>query len=741
MDEKLTTLTGRIVHVVFRNEQTFYTVVKVRIEEGKEKILTMTGLLPEVETNVPYAFSGNYVEHPRYGMQFQIAAMKRCLPDEREGVVRYLSGGQFPGIGVKTAEMIVEALGPSCLQQLKEDPDILKTACGLKPAKIEIIRQGLAEEEEGMQELVRFLNMQGIGLGNMRRLSRTYGSKVLEKLHENPYRVMEECNGFGFLTADKMARALGVAEDDPRRLRALLTALCMRLCMTRGNTYCHETELETAFLRETTGLDASFSSLLEACLTSGSLIQENDRIYPQSQFEAENEIAAFLPRFPFYDLKAIRPERLSEAFTKLEHAFAIAYDDCQRQAIEAVFKNPFVILTGGPGTGKTTVVRALVALFQEMYPDCTVLCAAPTGRAAKHLASVTGTQSKTIHALLNWDLETNTFGKNENDPLAADLLILDEFSMVDSFLFSSLLKASANIKRICIIGDEDQLPSVGPGAVLRDLIAVNLYPLIRLQHIYRQEEGSEIITLARSVHDGAVDFSAFHDSVTFFSCHPDAIRTQIVRLVDQALTHGWTLEDIQVLSPMYNGNAGIDVLNNALQEAFNPHQPGKKEIRVGYTTFRTGDKILQLKNQPDDDVYNGDIGILEEIYPAAETENHQPLLVVRYEDFFVEYEPETFGNIALAYCISIHKSQGNEYPFVIMPISHRFLIMLQKKLLYTGVTRAKKRLFLLGEEKAFQNGLRTLETHPRLTTLQERLQFSVNTDLEKSTDNKSESSL
>lgn len=722
MDEAAITLKGKVAYVVFHNPQTFYTVIKVRIEAGKEKMLTMTGLLPEVEVNSTYTFTGNYVEHPRYGMQFQIVAMAHLLPDEKEGIVRYLSGVQFPGIGVKRAQAIVEALGVSCLARLKEDPDLLRDVPGMSRAKIDVIRQGLQTEEEGMQDLVRFLNTQGIGLNNMRRLSRIYGSKALEKLRENPYRVIEECEGFGFITADKMAMALDILPDDPRRIRALLVDLCMRLCMATGNSYCGVEELERAFLKKTAGLDVSFSSFLEMCLVSGALIQEEDRIYSCSQFEAELYIAKFLGQFPFYELPIVSSERLAQALSDLEHSFAIAYDDCQRKAIEAVFANPFVILTGGPGTGKTTVVRAMVALFQKMYPGRTVFCAAPTGRAAKHLAAITQAPSKTIHALLNWDLETNTFGKNEDDPLAVDLLILDEFSMVDTFLFSSLLKASGNIKRICIIGDEDQLPSVGPGALLRDLIASDRFPLIRLQQIYRQEEGSEIINLARSIHDGQVDFSSYHDAVTFLSCDSDAIRASIVQIVKRALQSGWSLEDMQVLSPMYSGNAGIDVLNNALQEAFNPHLAGKKEIRIGYTTFRIGDKILQLKNQPDDDVYNGDIGILEEIYTAEETENHQPVLVVRYEDFYVEYEPNTFGNIALAYCISIHKSQGNEYPFVIMPISHRFGIMLQKKLLYTGVTRARKRLLLLGEEEAFRAGLSAREMHPRLTTLRQWLE-------------------
>jgi exodeoxyribonuclease V alpha subunit len=326
---------------------------------------------------------------------------------------------------------------------------------------------------------------------------------------------------------------------------------------------------------------------------------------------------------------------------------------------------------------------------------------------------------------LKWDLETNTFGVTKEEPLQADLLIIDEFSMVDSWLFSNLLNASEHVKKICIIGDEDQLPSVGPGSVLRDLIDSACFPLIRLNHIYRQKEGSDVIQLAHEIREGNVDFSTLKHDVRFFECPRTDIKDNVLSIVRNALDKGYVLNDIQVLSPMYNGAAGIDVLNNALQQCFNPPSRTKKEYRSGYQIFREGDKILQLKNQPDDDVYNGDIGYLEEIEDASESETHETTLAVNFDGIIVYYTPETVINITLAYCISVHKSQGSEYPIVILPFTSQQTIMLQRKLIYTGITRARQSLILLGEITAFQKGIETLERHPRNTTLKKRLQDRI----------------
>ena len=719
--EELTSFTGKVTYIVYRNDATFYTVLRIRINDTQEKTITATGIIPEVEPDILYRFTGQYGEHPRYGMQFQISSLEKQLPEEREGVIRYLSGVQFAGIGRKTAEKIVDLLGEDCLQLIREDDQVLYTVPGLSADKAKVIYDGIRAEEDGMSELVRFLNVHGVGIRNLIRLNRAYGKEALSKLKENPYRVIEECDGFGFKTADAMAMSLGFAKDDERRLYALLISLCMDLCVARGDSWADIELLEERFRKETPDIDADFEGLLQETLLHHQLVREENRIYPVTQHEAETGISSFLAGFPYQDSEPVDQNLLHEYLNQMQKELGITYDEDQISAIEQFFTDPFVILTGGPGTGKTTVVRAMVDLYRMLYPGSTIVCAAPTGRAAKRLSELTETETFTVHSLLRWDLETNTFGKNEEDPVMTDLLIVDEFSMVDDWLFYNLLKACRHVRKICIIGDEDQLPSVSPGSVLRDLIAADMFPLSRLNHIYRQKEGSDVISLAHDIHNGDVDFARYHNDVVFLENRTGTIRDQVLTIVQSALDKGYEMNDVQVIAPMYNGKAGIDVLNNALQECFNGPSRRKRELKHGYLTFREGDKILQLKNQPDDDVYNGDIGILETIEYASETENRKPVIVVNFDGIYVEYTPDTFNNITLAYCISIHKSQGSEYPIVVMPVTWQHSIMLQRNLIYTGVTRARQSLVLLGEAGAFLKGVETLERHRRNTTLKEKI--------------------
>ena len=719
MNEELITLNGKITYILFRSEETFYTVAKFRINDEREKVITVTGIMPEIRKDILYNISGIYTEHPRYGMQFQMQTYEIPLPSERDGIIRYLSGIQFPGIGRKTAERIVDALGEGCIEKIREDVEVLRDVKGITDRHILTIQQGIQSEDNGLEELVRFLAIHGIGIRNLVRLNKAYGKNALEKLKENPYRVIEECDGFGFATADRIAMSLGISEEDERRLYALLVSVCMDICVSKGNSYTTEEELKAFFEKRTNGIICNFDELLDTAVIKGSLVIEEDRIYPKSQIDSERQIARFLAGFPYRKTEECDMDVLDEYLNDLEEEMNIVYDPVQREAVLKIFSSPFFIMTGGPGTGKTTVVRAVASLFRKVYPSSVIMCAAPTGRAAKRLYELTGCDAATVHSILQWDLETNTFGRDEENPVAADLLIIDEFSMVDVWLFANLLKASRNISKIVIIGDENQLPSVGPGCVLRDLIAADIYPIIRLSHIYRQEEGSGVIQLSSDINEGFIQEK--YQDVGFFPCQRTAIRQAVISIVDDALQKGYSMDDIQVLSPMYQGAAGIEVLNTALQYCFNPPDTFRNEIKVGYITFREGDKILQLKNQPDDDVFNGDIGVLEEIIDAQHSESRKTTLIVNFQGTYVEYNPDNWNNIALAYCISVHKSQGSEYPIVIMPFTWQMNIMLQRKLIYTGVTRARKALIILGELDAFRKGIEVIERAPRLTTLTSRL--------------------
>lgn len=721
MDKEIE-LTGKITHVVYYNEQTYYSVFRFLLMDASDRTITVTGLFPEIEKDLLYHINGTYIEHPKYGMQFQMSSYSRVLPQERDGVVRYLSGIQFPGIGKKTAEKIVDLLGEDAIQKIRDNPEVLLGIPNLSLDKVKVIEEGIRNASDGMEDLVRFLNIHGIGMRNLIRLNRAYGKEALAKIKENPYRVIEECDGFGFITADKIAQSLGFSKDDPRRLYAYLVSLCMDLCMQTGDSFVPAIVLKERFERDCAGLEYAYEELLYEAIMHRSLVSEEDRVYPISQYQAEVTISSYLTEFPYTELMPCDSNLLDQYLDGMQNDLGITYDQKQIEAIHSFFKEPFTIITGGPGTGKTTVVRALVHLYKMLYPSSTLLCLAPTGRASKRLSELTDTDAQTIHALLKWDLETNTFGMNDENPILADLLIIDEFSMVDNWLFYNLLLASRQVKKICVIGDEDQLPSVSPGCLLRDLIQTNLFPVIRFEHIYRQKEGSDVISLAHAIHSGHVDFSQYTSDIAFLNCSKYEIKNRIIQVVQSALDKGYTMEEIQVLSPMYNGSAGIDVLNNALQEAFNPYSPTKQQYKFGYTTFREGDKILQLKNQPDDDVFNGDIGILVEIIPAEYSETNKTTLIVDFEGIIVAYTQETMPNIALAYCISVHKSQGSEYPIVIMPVTSQHMIMLQRKLIYTGVTRARNSLILLGEENTFQRGIEIVDRHPRNTTLVSRIQ-------------------
>ncbi|MEG1462838.1 MAG: AAA family ATPase, partial [Anaerorhabdus sp.] len=409
-----------------------------------------------------------------------------------------------------------------------------------------------------------------------------------------------------------------------------------------------------------------------------------------------------------------------ESLQEIQEKLNIQYDPKQMEALNQFFNEDFMILTGGPGTGKTTVVRGMVSIFKKLYPLANIACCAPTGRAAKRLAELTEVDTYTIHSLLLWDLESNTFGKNENEPLFIDLLIVDEFSMVNNWLFYNLVKACVHVKKICLIGDENQLPSVSPGCLLKDLIESSLFPVVRLEHIFRQQEGSDVIELANQIRKGYLDFTKLNQDVAFFETNQFGVKDRVVHIVQQALDKGYELKDIQILACMYQGVAGIDRLNNALQACFNPPSKDRREWKVGYRIFREEDKILQLKNQPDDDVYNGDIGRLVEIIYPQEDPNNTVRLIVDYEGIFVEYSPENFERITHAYCISVHKSQGSEYPIVIFPIVEQHRHMLQRSLLYTAITRAKKSLVLLGSKSVSEEACKT-EVKRRETTLIKRL--------------------
>ena len=514
---------------------------------------------------------------------------------------------------------------------------------------------------------------------------------------------------------------MGFDWDDPRRLMAGLCAMTMEECMRTGDSYVEVERLSTVFASQFSDNSLDFDSLLKEAVQSNKLFLINDKVFHPSQYKSEQYIAHSLKEFPYLDLQPVSDEDVYYHLDLLQKELNIEYDESQKEAILTFFHSPFTIMTGGPGTGKSTVIGAMIHLWKRLYPSYSLACAAPTGRASKRLFELNGVESFTIHSLLKWDLESNTFGMDETNPLSIDCLIIDEFSMVDTWLMSHLLKASQQVKKILIVGDKDQLPSVAPGQVLKDLIDSNVFPVISLTHIYRQKEGSDVISLAKQIREQDLNFNELKNDIKWFDCRAVDVKQLVLEVIQQAQIKGYPLQSIQVLAPMYSGLAGIDALNHAIQKFVNPYDENKRELKVGTQVFRENDKILQLKNQPNDDVYNGDIGICIEIIYAREDELKQNRIIVDFDGRIVEYTSETFINITLAYCVSVHKAQGSEYPIVVLPVvpEHRF--MLQKRLLYTAVTRASKSLILIGSKSLFSQGISENEDIPRKTCLLEYL--------------------
>lgn len=714
------TLQGKFKYIIFHSEDSLYTVAKFQ-DNKQAKLLTVTGYFHHLDEEQEYKLDGHYVDHLKFGLQFSCFKYEKVQDNDEKGLIKYLSSSYFQYIGEKTAQKIVSTLGLSCLQMIKENADCLKQVPSLSKKQKESIIKGILKDDDSLEKIIPLLSASGIGQRNIMAIYHFYGDEAYAKIIANPYRLIEDIYGIGFKTADKIGQQIGIAKDDERRIYAYLIALVNNLTMQRGDSYVLYDDLAYKFRAQSHLNNSLFTKIISKIVFNNALIAEENRLYPCLQYEAEKGISQILQTFPKEKLASCNDELLKNEINHLEKDLNIKYDEIQIAAIYHFFKNDFMILTGGPGSGKTTLLRAFVALFNKMYPLLKIVCCAPTGRAAKRLNEVANVNTSTIHSLLQWNLESNEFQRNEDNPIDADVLIIDEFSMVDQYLFYRVLLAAGKLKKICVVGDEDQLPSVSPGSLLHDLIHCHKYAYQKLSYIYRQKEGSEVIQLSNDLRLEKVNLSIFRKDVTFLACLEQMIRPIIQREINTALQNGFTLEDIQVISPMYQGTAGIDALNVSLQEVFNPPTKEKKQIQLMSRILRVGDKVLQLKNQPEKDIYNGDIGFINDIKLEDKAKHQEFSLYVTFNDHIVTYKWENLDELTLAYCISIHKAQGSEYPIVIMAISLQHKIMLKKRLLYTAITRSSRYLKLVGNEEAFLNGIHIVEKKERKTTLQARL--------------------
>ncbi|WP_042478335.1 SF1B family DNA helicase RecD2 [Bacillus ndiopicus] len=736
---------GRPIVSIFHNATNMYSIVRVKIQETNlaydEKEIIIVGYFPPLTEDELYRFTGNIKTHPKYGVQFQIDTFEKEVPATEQGVIHYLSSDLFTGIGRKTAESIVEKLGVDALKRIMDDPNALDVIPKLSQEKKQMIVE-VIEQNLGLERVMIQLNDWGFGPQLGMKIYQMYREDAIILLKENPYRLIEEVEGIGFGRADDLGAKLGITGNHPDRIKAAIFHVLTTAALSEGHVYLEaEQVLPTvkSMLEQSQRVEIPFEAISQACIEmreESKICGEETRMYLPSLYFSEVGIASKILELVANNKKQphFSKDEILKAIGELEERYEVQYAPSQVAAIECAMQNATMILTGGPGTGKTTVVKGLVEVYAELHglsldpktyakkeEPFPIILAAPTGRAAKRLAESTGLPAMTIHRLLGF---TGQEKEEETErEITGRLVIVDEMSMVDTWLAHQLLKSLAKDVQVVFVGDQDQLPPVGPGQVLKDLLASKQVPTVELTDVYRQAEGSTIIDIAHQIKQGTVPSTLTQKTAdrSFIQASTEQIANVVTQIVKSATAKGQAIRDIQVLAPMYKGPAGIDALNKQIQELVNPNDGTRKELAFGDTVYRIGDKVLQLVNQPDSNVFNGDMGEVVAILRAKETVEKQDLLVVSYDGIEVTYQRGDLNQITLAYCCSIHKSQGSEFQTVIMPIVRGYSKMLRRNLLYTGITRAKNFLILCGEPDVLAQGLMKTDDLQRFTSLTARL--------------------
>ncbi|QLY39451.1 ATP-dependent RecD-like DNA helicase [Hujiaoplasma nucleasis] len=708
----MTYVEGTIKRYLFYSEENSYSVIKVEIQDTNnpeliryEPTIVVCGFFPKLDLHASYKFMGEIAYHKTYGLQFNAKTFERYIDETYDGIIDYLSSDIFPGVGVKTAERIVDTLGMNCLDLIAEDKDQLKKVDKLNKKLHKIIFDGIVGHRE-MENTLVWLYGFSISPNMAMKIYNKYGLETKQIIKENPYVLMEEVEGIGFKRADEIGLKVGFAYDSDVRISAVIYYLLNEYMNKFGDTYLLEEELikyTLQFLNNHEDFEVDEQKVIKQLfllIESHKLIKEEDRIFLRYLYYAEKSIAKMMLKFNINSDVNLSVDDHLQAFKSINH---INYTQAQRKAIHLALTNHVSIITGGPGTGKTTVIKGLIHVYRMMrnqaLDDEDLKLAAPTGKAAKRLSESTDLPASTIHKLLGYDFN-GEFKYDEFSPLEAKLVIIDEASMIDCILMKKLLSAIKVGTILVFVGDANQLPSVGPGDVLNDLIKSDLFPVQELNIIHRQANDSNIISLAYDVLEKQIDESIRDnkDDRLFFNAKDEYISSTLLKLIDRLIQKNYSLlEDIQVLVPMYKGINGIDRLNDLIQETFNGDNKNLS-LSFGDKKFYFQDKVMQLVNQPDKNVMNGDQGFVVAIDDERE-------MVVDFSGQLVKYNRKELDQLTLAYVTSIHKSQGSEYKVVIMPLTLSYSIMLRKKLLYTAITRAKEILIMVGNFEAFKRGV------------------------------------
>lgn len=715
---------GTISKIIYRNNSNGYTVGLIKIKESDEevgKIETFTGVLPEFNEKTIYQLNGTFTTHNKYGYQFQVDSFEIVLPEKKDELVDFLSSDLFP-IGEKTAKKIVGSFGEDTIDVILNNKEKLLEIPRLGIEKINKINN-ILKEYQSTSNIVLELNRMGFNTKDSLMLLNKYKDKVIRIIDNNIYDLIDNIN-LNFKEIDTIAINNKYDLYDERRVEALIIYLLNEITFEQGDTYSFFQEIYNSIIKYLPDLK---SEDLEYYLIKLSkqkrVVIKKEKYYLKELYDAEEYIADRIYRLNNMERRKL--PKLKEKIKELEQKIGITYDESQKNAIITSLNNNFTITTGGPGTGKTTIIKGIIRMLVDtchISPQNIALLA-PTGRASRKLMEVCDIPAYTIHKYLGWDKDNNTFSHNEINVCKEEYIIVDEASMIDTMLMFSLLKGTRLDSKFIFIGDYYQLPSVSQGQVLKDMIDSEVLDVIKLNNLYRQKDGNYIIDLAHEIKNKELsdNFLTKKEDYNFIEVDNDYVLTSIKDIILKALEKGYREKDIQVLAPMYKSQNGIDNLNKMLQEIFNPKSNDKNELIVGNKIYREGDKILELVNDSDNSISNGDLGYIINITNKEKNGNKKNEIIVDFDGNIVSFSPDKFINITHGYAISVHKSQGGEFNMVIIPFVNSFKRMLYNKLIYTAVTRAKSKLILIGSREAFIYGVNNDYVNNRKTTLKEML--------------------
>lgn len=686
------------------------------------KTITFTGYFHDLNEDDIYCFYGELTETPKYGTQFQVSEYERLTPDDEDGIVAFLSSDLFKGVGEILAQSIVETLGKDVLNLIIKDEECLMSVPKMNSKKAHKIYETLMKYEESHQMIV-YLTELGFNMKDALTIYNEYKKDTITKIEHNIFKIIDDINGLSFIKVDEISKKMNIEENDERRIKACIIFIMNKLIYGNSDTFLYVDEIYDNTCRYLNFEIDNFEQLLRELVNEDKIVIKNDKYYLKEIFDSEQVVIKSISRLIKEDVTKYKS--LDNYICDQEHINNITYNDQQKKAIMKSLQNNITIITGGPGTGKTTIIQAICDIYMNIYNldyDSVIeriALLAPTGRASKRMSESTFLPASTIHRFLKWNKETNEFSVNEYEPNQQHLIIIDEVSMIDINLLASLFKGLTNNIKLILVGDHNQLPSVGPGQILKDLIDSDIIDTIYLDKLYRTSEDSYITILASEINNNELseNFLETRSDYTFLQCNSNSLKENLKNLCYQLTEKNYDYKRVQIMAPMYAGLNGIDNLNIELQEVFNPQDNYKNEIRYGDIIYRENDKILQLVNMPEENIYNGDIGIIKSI--TEKDKKHE--IYIDFEGNLVKYEVKDLNKIKHGFVITIHKSQGSEFELVIMPICNSYKRMLYRKLIYTGITRAKKKLILIGEPSAFVYSINNTNEKLRKTNLKEDL--------------------